>query len=361
MLRQTGSDIASTIQRTADRLLWPLAALPMLLLTVLIMTLAMLEPAGAAEDPSCGGQDVLAQLQSSDPARYRQVLDEAAGVANGEGIFWKISKAGIADSWLLGTMHVTDPRVTGMPEGAQDAFNAASTVIVESDEIIDDRKTAAAMMLKPELTMFTDGRSITDFVSDDEKKNLEAGLKQRGIPLAAVIRMKPWMLASFVSLPPCEFTRKAAGAAFLDKKLAQDAVKQQKNLVGLETLQEQLSAMSELPLEFHMQALVETLKLDDRMTDVMATMTRLYLEGRVGTIMPMVTSVTPPDTENTPDGYAAFEKRIIVDRNHIMATRSGPVLEKGNAFMAVGALHLPGPEGVIELLRQQGYTLTRVF
>ena len=55
-----------------------------------------------------------------------------------------------------------------------------------------------------------------------------------------------------------------------------------------------------------------------------------------------------------------IEQRIIVDRNHTMAERAAPILAEGNVFMAVGALHLPGPEGVVELLRGKGFTVTAV-
>ena len=116
--------------------------------------------------------------------------------------------------------------------GADDAYETAKTVIVESDEIVDDRKAAAALMMQPELTMFTDGKSIKDFLQADEQEKLTAGLKQRGIPLTLVAKMKPWMIASFVALPACEMSRKAAGASFLDKKLAEDALKQGKSAEG---------------------------------------------------------------------------------------------------------------------------------
>ncbi len=53
-----------------------------------------------------------------------------------------------------------------------------------------------------------------------------------------------------------------------------------------------------------------------------------------------------------------FEKALLTDRNHVMAERAVPLLEKGNAFIAVGAMHLPGNEGLISLLKQKGYSLT---
>lgn len=111
---------------------------------------------------------------------------------------------------------------------------------------------------------------------------------------------------------------------------------------------EQLAAMSELPMEFHLQALIETLELGDRMDDIMTTMTDLYVSGDIGMTMPMLKSIDPKKASENDRGYAAFEQRIITDRNHVMAERSAPELAKGNVFMAVGALHLPGEEGVIE-------------
>ncbi|MBP2541271.1 uncharacterized protein YbaP (TraB family) [Agrobacterium tumefaciens] len=353
---------ATLMGKTGDALLWLLAALHVTAVAILLMTLLSLGQAEAAEQQiTCTGNDILVEMRKTDPERFAKIEQEAAAIPNGKGNFWRIEKAGTAPSYLLGTMHVTDPRVLEMPAAASPAFEKAAIVIVESDEIVDDKKGATSLLSKPELTMFLDGKSITDILSPDNVARLEKGLKERGIPLNAVSRMKPWMLSSFVALPACEFARKATGLSFLDKKLAEDAIADGKRLVGLETMVEQLTAMSELPMEFHLQALIETLELGERMDDVMTTMTDLYVAGDIGMTMPMLKSLDPKKAaaENE-QGYAAFEQRIITDRNHVMAERAAPELATGNVFMAVGALHLPGEEGVIELLRAQGFTLTRV-
>lgn len=345
-------------RRIGDSILWALAALHIAAAASLLVLLAMAASA-RADDLDCGGTNLLDTLQTEDPVAYDAMVAEGAMVPNGKGLFWKITKAGTAPSWLLGTMHVTDPRVLAMPPAARDAFEKVSTVAVESDEILDDKKAMAAMLMKPELSMFTDGSTIADYLNEDDAEALEEGLRGRGLSLSAVSRMKPWILAGFVALPACELARKASGASFLDKKIAEDAVNAGKTVKGLETFEEQLTAMSELPLTFHLEALLETLALGDRMHDVMETMTQLYMSGDIGTTMPMLKAVTEDDADA--DGsYAAFEQRIITDRNHTMAERSRPILEEGNAFIAVGALHLPGTEGLVELLRNQGFTVSRV-
>ena len=345
--------------RLADGTLWLLAATHLVVAVSFLLVLLSVMPA-SAQGSSCGGRDLLTELRQDKSERYKELVAEAAAVPNGKGLLWKIEKDGIGPSYLLGTMHVTDPRVVVMPPAARKAAAAASTVVIESDEILDEKKATSALLMRPELSMFTDGSTISDHLTPEDAEKLKTGLKARGLSLAAVSRMKPWIIASFVALPACEISRKAAGASFLDKKIAEDAVAAGKSLVGLETLAEQLEAMASLPVDFHMQALIETLALGDRMSDVMETLTLLYLAGDTGMAMPMLKAVTE-DLSVAPDaGYVEFEKRIITDRNKTMAERSAAILSKGNAFVAVGALHLPGQEGLVELLRTQGFTLTAI-
>ncbi|HEY0121983.1 MAG TPA: TraB/GumN family protein, partial [Rhizobium sp.] len=270
---------------------------------------------------------------------------------------WKVEKPGLKPSWLLGTMHVSDTRVTTMPKGAAEASAAADTIVVESDEILDDKKAAAALFINPSLTMLPDGGTIGQHLSPEDNAKLEAGLKQRGVPLAAVSHMQPWLISSSFQMTGCEIRRKASGVKFLDQKLAADAAANGKQVKGLETLAEQAKAMSDLPIELHLKSLLQTLELGDRINDINETMTDLYLAGNIGAILPMLKDVDP-DQKLSDDDASAFEQRIILDRNKVMAERAAPILAKGNTFMAVGALHLVGDEGLVALLRKQGFTVT---
>ncbi|WP_436799553.1 TraB/GumN family protein [Rhizobium oryzicola] len=347
------------LRRVSDLALWALASLHLLVLVSFLIILGFVSKAKAEDAGACGGRNILADMKQQDPAAYAAVETEAAKVPNGKGLFWKIEKPGIAPSWLLGTMHVTDPRVIAMPKGAPEAFARSEVTIVESDEILDEKKASAALLAKPSLTMMSDGKTIQSVLSKDDADKLSAALKKRGIPLSAVSRMQPWMLSSFVALSPCELSRKGKGEPFLDQKLAKDTVAAGKPVKGLETMEEQLSAMASIPLDFHMKSLMEMISLGDKMADVTATMTDLYLSGDIGMTMPMLKSVAPDGTEG--EGYAEFEERIVTQRNKVMAERALPVIEQGNAFMAVGALHLPGKDGLVELFRAKGFTVTPAF
>lgn len=358
MASSTPFGLNKVFDRLCSLSLWLMALLHALLLISFLLIVASLSPAQAEEE--CRGENLLAKLERDDPKRYSAVVKEGLDILNGEGLFWKIERQGLASSYLLGTMHVTDPRVLQMPSAAAEAHASASTIVIESDEILDEAKATAAILTKPELTMFTDGQSIESLLSVEDRLVLEEGLKDRGLSLSAVSRMKPWMLAGLVASSACELARKAEGAVFLDKKIALDAMAAGKSVKGLETLAEQLEAIAEMPMEFHLQALVETVRLGEDMDDVLETMTELYLAGKTGMTLPALRAITPSEDANDESVYAAFESAIISGRNKRMASRAAPIVQEGSAFIAVGALHLPGQDGLVELLREQGFTVSRI-
>ena len=345
--------------RVGNVCFWLATVFPLMLAIALVIALFSLTAAYADEAAAdaCNGKNLMTELKTSDPAKYASIIADGDKVVNGKGTFWKIEKPGLKPSWLLGTMHVSDARVLTMPKGAAEASAAADTIVAESDEILDDKKAAAALFVNPSLTMLTDGSTISQHLSPEDNAKLEAGLKQRGVPLAAVSHMQPWLISSSFEMTACEVRRKATGMKFLDQKLASDAAAKGKQVKGLETLAEQAKAMSDLPIELHLKSLIQTLELGDKINDINETMTDLYLAGNIGAIMPMLKNIVP-DQNLSDDDTAAFEQRIILDRNKVMAERAAPILAQGNVFIAVGALHLAGDQGLVELLRKQGFTVT---
>lgn len=346
----------------ADRFAMPalklLAAINVLFFVTFLLVATLAVGQARAEMPACTGSDLYEALKTDDPTAARTIDDAARATPNGTGLLWKVEKDGTAPSYLFGTMHMTDPRVTALPPGAQAAFDASSTVVIETTDVLDQAKMMAAIMQKPELMMFTDQTTLKSLLSPEDTAAVEVALSERGIPLASVLKMKPWMLSAMVALPACEMARKAAGLPVLDVKLAKDAEAAGKTLLGLETVTDQLEAMASLPMEFHIRGLVDTLKLGDRMDDVVETMISLYVKGEVGAIWPLFRVVLPDG--GAEEGYAAFEEVMVTARNKTMAAEADPILKEGGAFVAVGALHLPGLEGIVEILRRTGYSVTAV-
>jgi uncharacterized protein YbaP (TraB family) len=354
--------------RAAALALKGLAALNILFLAAFVATLAFSITSAAAQDMppvACTGDNLIDALARDDPAKLAQIRAEAEDIANGKGLLWRIEKDGTAPSWLFGTMHLSDPRVVGLGAPARTAFDAATTVVIETTDVLDPAKLMAAMVADPELTMFTDGTTLLSLVPETERAATEAALAERGIPPASVAKMKPWMISAMVALPACELARKASGAPVLDMRLAHDGEAAGKALGGLETVADQLGAMASLPMDFHIRGLVDTLKLGDTVDDVIETMIVLYLGEETGLFWPFFHAALQDGeggegaTEDAA-GFAAFEEAMVTARNRTMADRAVPFVEAGGAFIAVGALHLPGEEGLVALLREKGYRVEAI-
>ncbi len=329
--------------------------------TLFLISLSLRSPCDRQREsrsPACTGSDMLAALERDDPTAVASIRAEASRVPNGKGLLWKVEKDGRV-SFLFGTMHMTDQRVTSLSPAAREAFEASGTLVVETTDVLDKTRMISALMQRPELTMFTDSTTLNSLLPADEVGVVNAALDHRGIPPASVARMKPWLLSAMLALPACELARQAEGAPILDVKLAEDAKASGKSVQGLETAVSQLEAMASLPMDFHIKGLVETLKLGDRIDDVIETMIVLYANGDTGTFWPLFKAAMPRSLEDEA-GYAAFEQTMITARNKGMAEQANPILTTGNAFIAVGALHLPGRDGLIELFRQAGYAVTAV-
>ncbi|MCR4266574.1 TraB/GumN family protein [Nitratireductor sp. ZSWI3] len=342
----------------ADVALRVAAALPLLLLSALLAGLLLASPA-SAETFACAGKNLLAELAAEDPAALEEVRRKAGETPNGQGLLWRVTRDGLAPSYLFGTMHMSDPRVTELSDAARQAFDGAERIVIETTDILDQRAMAAAIYGQPELTMFTGSETLADHLSAADREIVEAALSARGVPFGSVKKMKPWMLISLVALPSCEVQRSSAGLPVLDVKLARQAQEDGKELLGLESAVEQLAAMASLPMELHARGLVETLSLGERLEDVMETMVALYVDGETGMFWPLIRAAVPENDASEGD-YAAFDQAMVKARNGVMAERSEPILEKGGAFIAVGALHLPGAEGLVELLRAAGYEVEKV-
>ncbi|MBX3529491.1 MAG: TraB/GumN family protein [Rhizobiaceae bacterium] len=309
---------------------------------------------------ACTGQDLIAKMAVEEPGKLAAVRAEAAAEPNGHGLLWRVEKPGTAPSFLFGTMHMSDPRVTKLPAAAETAFGSATSLVIETTDVLDQSKITEAMLTHPHLMMFTDDGSLPALLSPEDRALVEAALAERGIALAAVQKMKPWIIAALVSLPACELARKSAGEPVLDILLAERAKERGIAVQGLESMVDQLEAMASLPMEFHVRGLVDTLKLGDGIDDVMETMLVLYAAGDIAAVWPFFRAVMPAQTEGDEAGFAAFQEAMIVSRNKVMSEEAAPYFDAGGAFVAVGALHLPGADGLVELLRASGYTVTRV-
>ncbi|NDV88333.1 hypothetical protein GTW51_16655 [Aurantimonas aggregata] len=322
--------------------------------------LLFVTPAAATDSENdCRGRNLVETLRAD--GRLAAVEAAAAATPNGEGKLFRIERDGVAPSFLFGTMHLSDPRVLVLPPPAEAAFAAADRLVIETIDIADPAKAAAAFFAHPEFVNLPRGETLATLLDPADLAMVEAGLTARGIPLQSVQTLQPWFTAVSLMLPACETARKDEGEAVLDTALAERAAAAGKPVDGLETAAEQLEALASLSLDLQLESLVATVALADRMPDILETMLALYVDGRIAMIMPVIEAAVPNGglLVGAGEGYAEFERRVVTERNQRMVERMQPMLDDGGAFVAVGALHLPGDAGLVALLRQEGWTVTR--
>jgi hypothetical protein len=348
------------------RILQPLIALALamkygaiaLFLASLIQAYGTLAASAQSAPDACTGVNLVADLEKSDPQAFAELQAEAdARWQNGEAKFWKIEKDGLETSYLFGTAHLTDPRVTQLSPAAEEAFNASDRVIVELVDIKESAQAVFADANMREDLFFTDGSTLEAYLTDDQVEALKNRINGGSTPWFLAKRMKPWLVLGLLAPSKCEVERQVSGEVILDQQLVERARAADKTAIGLETAREQFEALASLDFDVQIEALSEIVLSFDILDDMNSTLIELYLDGDIGLIWPMLTAFSP-EGDDDESVRTEFERKIVIDRNIRMAERSEPLLELGASFIAVGALHLPGEEGLVSLFRDRGYTVT---
>ena len=315
--------------------------------------------------PPCQGRDLLAELAVTDPDLFADLRTAASQVPNDGAILWRVEVDPNLTpldppppSYLYGTIHVTDPRVVSLPVAARAALESAKVVALEIVDISPSSVNRAIAALGPDI-VFTDGLTLTDYLDEREQADLIAVLAEQGLPGDFVMRFKPWFLSAMLALPACERARNDAGAPALDIRIEQLADTLGIATVGLETLISQFEVMASLPFDAQLSWLRTSVALHASAEDDLETLINLYLRREVA----MIWAYNRMRLDDDPDlraGMEDFQLTLIDRRNHEMLDGILPLIEQGRAFIAVGALHLPGPDGLVALLRDAGYRVTAI-
>jgi len=271
----------------------------------------------------------------------------AVAVAEGpaHGLLWKISRPGAAPSYLYGTIHSEDAGVIALAPAVESAFNDSRRVILEVLLDTDAMAAGSAALL------MTDGRRLSEIVGKPLFEQTAAALLSRGIPEVVAEHMKPWAAATALAMPAPET------GVVLDMVLFQRAQQAGKQLHGLETIAEQLEVFEGLPLDDQVALLRDAVEQFAGIDALHAELLAAYERQDLAAMMAInETAMATGDQRLARE----FQRRLIVDRNKRMVERMEPYLKQGGVFVAVGALHLPGEQGLLRLLGRRGYTLTAV-
>ncbi len=262
------------------------------------------------------------------------------------GLLWLIDKPGAKPSYIFGTMHSEDPRVTAVPDVVLMRLNSANTVAFEV--MLDGKSSQEAARAM----FFTDGRDLKTAIGPELYAQAVTAMKSNNIEESFVNMLKPW--AVFVTLNmPVQQT-----GLFLDVILFKQAKKNAQKLIGLEEIMEQVNALAGMSDADQIVLLKSTLAEYTVNKKFMEAILEVYLSRDLDKILELNKKY---QQTIEPRVAKIFNQRLLVARNHRMVERMQGLLEQGNAFIAVGALHLPGKDGILNLLRLQNYQVSAIY
>lgn len=315
-------------------------------------------PAFAEAPPPCRGVDMIAKLKAEEPGKYAAFETAAQSVPNAEGLLWKVEATGVAPSWLFGTMHTTEADLVALAPAIRAALAGATSVAVE----IADAGGAAQ---QAEMIAYVTSKGIDlagvglDGLTPEQQAEARRRLEEAGMPAQVATVLKPWFLALTLQVSACQTRQLAAGLPTIDAAVEKAGRDGGAAIVGLESVTEQLDAASRIPDEVARRMIRETVSRPGAADDVQATTLGLYRARHVGWYYAMKGETFGQAFDAA--SYADFLTGVVDERNRLMADRARPLIEKGGAVVAVGALHLPGDRGLVALIRGQGFSVTRIW
>jgi hypothetical protein len=266
-------------------------------------------------------------------------------VEHPHGILWRISRQGMKDNYLFGTIHLADRDVTNLPAEVESVFNQANSFVMEA---LLDGKTLVEF---GRMFFYQDGKRLSSMMSEVLFKKTVHHLSQFSYPLEVVDMMKPW--AAYLVLNGPE----PGGGMPLDMMLMDRAKRNGIAVYGLETLKEQGQVLEGMSERDQLSLLRDSVCHHSKLRAEIAEMKSLYLQRDLGGLM----SFAHKYVVGKDKSYERLMNALLWRRNLRMVKRLKPMLVEGNAFIAVGALHLPGERGLLRLLEKMGYQVSAVY
>ena len=263
-----------------------------------------------------------------------------------QGLLWEITSASGQPSYLFATIHSEDPRVTKLHGTVQKKFDQADVFCAEMHMNI------TTQIIMTQGMMYLNGQTLDQKIDQELFEKTISLISKYGIPEQIAPMFKPWAAGLILSVPAPKTGQ------YLDYVLYQQAQKKGKQLCGLETPQEVIELFDETPMKTQVNLLQTAVREHASMDKMLEEMIGLYLERDLDKLR----AYSDRELEKSgKDVSALVNDGLITQRNRNMLETMRAQMKKGNAFIAVGALHLPGETGLLSMLEKRGYRVRPIY
>src|SRR5215510_6951226 len=270
----------------------------------------------------------------------------AQAPATGKHFLWTV-RSGANVMYLAGSVHALGSDAYPLPAPFEKAFEASGTLVEELNLAEAESLSAAPMLLAK--GMYNDGRTFEGVVSKETAALVNEHFKKTGLPVEMFRPMKPWMV--MLMLTALEAQKAGLDVALgLDKYFYDKATAAKKTVIGLETAEFQIDRFDKMPDKLQEQMLLSTLNdLDSQGTELKGMIAAWQRGDTAGLEKTVLTSF-----KEYPEAYTS----LIVDRNRAWVPQLEKCLSRPMpCFVVVGAAHMVGPDGLLNLLKAKGYKI----
>lgn len=262
---------------------------------------------------------------------------------NQDALLWEISGKGLkSPSYIFGTYHLMCPDQILVTDGIKNAIKQSKQVYLELD--FDDQvamqKIQTSMLLPP-------GQRLGQFCTAADSALIDTFLqKNLGATFGQLSGVKPIVLLPLIYMPLMGCQPES-----WERRLVAVAAEQQKEVLGLETVEFQMGIFDNIPNQKQIGWIVEYLKHPDQTQTEFDGIMKAYKQQQVDFLTDMIAQ--------SPQ-FREYTESLLYNRNRNWANKIPEIIRQQPTFFAVGAGHLGGQQGVLALLRAQGYTVKPV-
>ena len=273
-----------------------------------------------------------------------------AAAADGQALsLWQV--AGQQNRvYLLGSIHLLRREDHPLPAAIYAAYEDADKIIMELD--MDDVDPVASQMLTNELGLISDGRTLRDLMGEELYTQATSLADTARIPLSLLDKSEPWFAAMNVEI--MMLMRIGFDPALgIENQLMERARADDKEILGFETMRQQLEFLDGLSPSAQREMLIQALSEGSEMQE---TMDEMILAWRTGDVQFLEDNLLADMAD-----YPELHKVIVVDRNVAWTDEIEELLDESDDYLiVVGALHLVGQEGVPRLLQARGHDVIQL-
>ena len=278
-------------------------------------------------------------------------------------LLYRISGKGLEKpSYIVGTYHLAPATFVDSIPGARAALDEVEQVCGEVDNAEMESMAGRSRLMKA--MMLPDGKSLADVLSTDEMDRLNAYMKELlGADLTNPLiksqmgKMNPMAISTQLQL--VQYMKVTPGfnpSALIDGSFQQQAKKARKPVMGFETIDFQMSVLYGTAIERQKELLFCMIDNQEYTEMSMKELTEAYFSQDMEKILALTEAKLGNFCDSTPEE----DEALIYGRNADWVEKIPAIIGDKSTLFVVGAAHLPGERGVLELLKKEGYTVEGV-